>query len=503
MTEERRYGINWVDLIIKVILLILFVLLICWLFPMPKLDTFYDKVFNENIQTMKNAARNYYTVDRLPSAIGETKTMSLKQLVDSKIILEFSDKDGNTCDTANSYVQVTKTLDSEYALKVQLTCGDESDYIIDTIGCNGTCLLSEVNNAKDATKQTENDNSDNYTDVKLGGNGSSNNAKYYYYPLGSSTGTTSTTTIIKYPENTSNNTSKTTSNRTSNPSRPNRNNNSNNSNNNSNNNSSNSNNQTLYYQQAKIVKDYGNWIEGYKTGNNVETKTKKVNYYYYTKNGSSSTTKQTSEYRTTSYIGSSEIYNGKQYSYELQLTDIPSSATNVNVTTDRYFISSDYQKYLNTYSTNLYMSGNDMLHNSNLSSSNAFKNASLKSSNFDYSISSAYKTNGVWRVRVNIYIRSKIGVSSYYDSSLNKNIMFVPVYFKTSYSASTSSGSTKRYLDTEDNAYKYSGYSRSYAYSDTINYYRYITEYVDYNQTKWSTSRYLDGYQFTGTTKYM
>ena len=92
MTEERRYGINWVDLIIKVILLILFVLLICWLFPMPKLDTFYDKVFNENIQTMKSAARDYYTVDRLPNTIGETKTMSLKQLIDSKMILEFSDK---------------------------------------------------------------------------------------------------------------------------------------------------------------------------------------------------------------------------------------------------------------------------------------------------------------------------------------------------------------------------------------------------------------------------
>ncbi len=498
MTEERRYGINWVDLIIKVILLILFVLLICWLFPMPKLDTFYDKVFNENIQTMKNAARNYYTVDRLPSAIGETKTMTLKQLIDSKIILEFSDKDGNACDTANSYVQVTKTLDSEYALKVQLTCGDESDYIIDTIGCNGTCLLSEVNNAKDAAK-TENDDSETYNDVKLGGSSPSGNTKYYYYPLGGTTGSTSTTTIIKYPENnTSNNSNTDTNSESRKPNRPNNNNNHSNSNNNNNNNFDN---QTLYYQQAKIVKSYGDWIEGYKSGNNIETKTKRVNYYYYTKNSSSST-KQTSEYRTTSYIESREIYNGKQYSYELQLTDIPPTATNVNVVSDRYFSSTDYQKYLNTYSTNLYMSGNDMLHNSNLSSTSQFKVSALKSNNFDYNISNAYKSNGVWRVRVNIYIRSKVGATAYYDRSLNKEILFVPVYFKTNYSASTS-GSTKSYLDTEDNSYKYSGYSRSYAYSDTINYYRYVTERVDYNQTKWSTSRYLDGYKFTGNTRYM
>ena len=42
--------------------------------------------------------------------------MTLKQLLDNKLILEFTDKNGNTCDTTNSYVQVTKTLDSEYAL---------------------------------------------------------------------------------------------------------------------------------------------------------------------------------------------------------------------------------------------------------------------------------------------------------------------------------------------------------------------------------------------------
>lgn len=496
MTEERRYGINWVDLIIKVILLILFVLLICWLFPMPKLDTFYDKVFNDNIQTMKNAARNYYTVDRLPDTIGETKTMSLKQLIDSKIILEFSDKDGKACDTANSYVQVTKTLDSEYALKVQLTCGDESDYIIDTIGCNGTCLLSEVNDAKNTSTKNVSDDEDSDYDVKLGSKGSypsyttGGSKNYYYYPLGGSG--TSTTTIIKYPSsNTTNN--NTTNNNTTNNSG------SGNSGNSGSNHSST--NKTKYYQQAKIVKKYGSWVKGYKTGSNIQNKSERINYYYYTYYTNTNNRTQTNEYRTTTYITPNEFYYGYGYNYEIQLTNIPSSVNSVSLASNRYFYASDYQAYLNNRDVNLYMSGNNMLSNSSIRNATQFSNASLKSGQFTYSISNPYKSSGVWRVRVTIQLRSNATIPSFYDSYLNKNVYFVPLYFQVRYN--TNSSSTKTVIDSEANAYKYNYTSKRYAYSDTINYYRYINQYVDYSNTKWSTSRYLDGYQFTGNTKYM
>ena len=459
---------------------------------MPKLDTFYDKVFNDNIQTMKNAARNYYTVDRLPDTIGETKSMSLKQLIDNKIILEFSDKDGKACDTANSYVQVTKTLDSEYALKVQLTCGDESDYIIDTIGCNGTCLLSEVNDAKNTATKTLSDEDDtDYYDAKLGSKGTNSNyttggsKNYYYYPLGNGGG--STTTIIKYPSTTNN----TTNNNTTN----------NNSGNNSNSNSGSNSNKTKYYQQAKIVNSTGSWIKGYKTGSNIENKTERINYYYYTYYTNSNTRSQISDYRTTTYITPNEFYYGHSYSYEIQLTNIPSSVNSVSLTSTRYFNSSDYQAYLNNRNVNLYMSGNNMLANSSIRNASQFSNSSLKSGNFLYSVSNPYKSNNVWRVRVTITLKSNATMASYYDSYLNKYIYFVPVYFRVTYY--TNSSSTKTVLDTESNAYKYNYTSRRYAYSDTINYYRYINGYVDYSNTKWSTSRYLSGYQFTGNVKYM
>ena len=561
MTEERRYGINWVDLIIKVVLLILFVLLICWLFPMPKLDTFYDKVFNENIQTMKTAARDYYTVDRLPSSIGETKSMSLKQLVDNKLVLDFSDKNGNACDTANSYVQVTKTLDSEYALKVQLTCGDESDYIIDTIGCNGACLLSDVNTANTvAANNTTNDYDDEeYTeDIKLS---SANNKNYsytsknnnsntstgsivYYYPLSGSVsnGTNSTnnesttttktvtkkTTIIKNncgscgdKENMNEQIRQINENHNSNRYYNNYNNgyNYNNSYNygyNYNNSYNYNNNRTLYYEQAKIVTSYGSWNQGYKTGSNIQNKTEKVNYYYYTKNNTYSnnynySNTQNFEYRTSSYIFSNEYYPGKNYSYELQLTNLPSSTSNVSVVNTRYFVNSDYQAYINTRDVNLYMTGNNMSGNSYNTNANSFRNSSLTSAHFNYQVSQPYKTNGVWRVKVTIYITYKSSsVTPYYDSSLGRSLYYVPVYFKVSYNTNGNynynngnyNNNSQRILDTEANAYKYPGYSRTYAYSDTVNYYRYINQYVDYNQTKWTTSRNVSGYQFTGNTRY-
>ena len=122
MYEEKTYkvGINWVDIIVKIVLIILFILLLLWIIPNPQIDTFYDRVFNENIQTMKEAARNYYTVDRLPKNIGESTSITLQEMINSKMVLPFVDKDNNTCNTTNSFVQVTKTGENEYVLKVMI-----------------------------------------------------------------------------------------------------------------------------------------------------------------------------------------------------------------------------------------------------------------------------------------------------------------------------------------------------------------------------------------------
>ena len=156
MYEENNVtyhvGINWKDVLVKIILLILFILLLVWIFPRPNMSVFYDSVYRDNVNTMRESARNYYTIDRLPKSVGEQTSMTLKEMVDNHLLIRFTDKNGKTCDESTSKVEVTKSSDSEYTLKVVLNCGDTKDYILETIGCttvcsNGTCT-TVINNSK-------------------------------------------------------------------------------------------------------------------------------------------------------------------------------------------------------------------------------------------------------------------------------------------------------------------------------------------------------------------
>ena len=102
MYEEKevtyKVGINWKDIIIKVILLVLFILLLIWLFPKPDMEVLYNNVYSNNINTMKEAAEKYYVGDRLPSTVGESSSMTLQQMIDDKMIIQFKDKHKNYCD---------------------------------------------------------------------------------------------------------------------------------------------------------------------------------------------------------------------------------------------------------------------------------------------------------------------------------------------------------------------------------------------------------------------
>ena len=144
------------DLLVKLLLIVIFIFLLMYLFPMPNLSPFYSSIFNNNIQTMKDAAEDYYTTERMPSKVGKSTKMTLQDMIDKKLIIPFVDKDGKECNTKKSYVKVTK-LDNEYELKVSLTCGKETDYIIEKIGCynfcpTGNCTLADAKAVKEETK---------------------------------------------------------------------------------------------------------------------------------------------------------------------------------------------------------------------------------------------------------------------------------------------------------------------------------------------------------------
>ena len=160
---EDKIRFNWVDLVLKVLFLVVFFLILLWLYPSNNLTTFYDKVFNDNVQTMKDAARGYYQLDRLPEKEGQSKKMTLAEMENMKILLPFKDKDGKTCDSERSFVEVTKLTNKEYALKVYLSCGNQSDFIIDTIGKEQICIDCGNNNQNNGNNNNGNNNN--------GGNG--------------------------------------------------------------------------------------------------------------------------------------------------------------------------------------------------------------------------------------------------------------------------------------------------------------------------------------------
>lgn len=155
MYNENERGFSLRDIILQLLMLVLFIFILIWLFPTKgfvndlteKLENMstgsdhsilYDKIFNENLVDMKEAAKSYYTTSRLPKNIGDKVSMTLGEMLDKKIILPFADKNGDACSTSDSYVEVTK-MDDEFQMKVQLSCNGQEDYMIIHLGCYQYC----------------------------------------------------------------------------------------------------------------------------------------------------------------------------------------------------------------------------------------------------------------------------------------------------------------------------------------------------------------------------
>ena len=161
MYEEGHRGFSLRSIIIKLLLIVIIIFLIIWLFPTKnyvknlinqKLSTNANQVFNTNIETMKDAAINYYNGDRLPSKKGDSRTLTLKEMTDKKLLVSFTDSNGKRCNVNDSYVKVTKN-DDDYSLKVNLVCKDKKAYINSYI--SGSSCTNEVCSKKKLTEESE------------------------------------------------------------------------------------------------------------------------------------------------------------------------------------------------------------------------------------------------------------------------------------------------------------------------------------------------------------
>lgn len=149
--EERKNQSSIKGVIVQILLMVMFIFILIWLFPtksdldklkntqsVSSLEPLFDRIFNENIIAMKDAAKSYYTTPRLPKNVGDSVSMTLGEMLDKKIILPFTDSEGNQCDLEESYVKVTKE-DEEFVMKVNLKCSDQENYLLVMMGCYDYC----------------------------------------------------------------------------------------------------------------------------------------------------------------------------------------------------------------------------------------------------------------------------------------------------------------------------------------------------------------------------
>ena len=176
MYNERNESFSIRDIILQLLFIVLFVLVLVWLFPTrgsvekqlkgvkvdadlsgleSQLAILTDRIFAENIDTMKDAAISYYTNERLPKKVGESKELTLKEMLDKKLLIEFKDSKNKACHMTDSYVKVTKEED-EYLLKVNLKCSDDEGYVLVHLGCytycKGTVCEKETTTTAPTTK---------------------------------------------------------------------------------------------------------------------------------------------------------------------------------------------------------------------------------------------------------------------------------------------------------------------------------------------------------------
>ena len=152
MYEDRKEKFSFKSFFLTLLLVLLFIFLMLWLFPtknyvdsklqstydLERLSVLYDEIFANNVARMKDAAIGYFTNERMPKVVGESKKLTLQEMYDLHLVLKMKDKDGKACDVKKSYVEMKKYTE-EYRLKVNLRCGDKEDYIIVYLGCYNYC----------------------------------------------------------------------------------------------------------------------------------------------------------------------------------------------------------------------------------------------------------------------------------------------------------------------------------------------------------------------------
>ncbi len=156
---EKEYRISWLKIVGITVLIAVVIIIICLLYPKKDNTMLTQQTYINNITLMKDAGFEYFSGSRLPQEIGDSERISLDEMLARNLLPEFLDEEGNSCNTGDSYIEATKTLDNEYEMSVYLSCNNKSDYIVTSIS-DVECVDCNVI-VSDNTNNKTNDNNSN------------------------------------------------------------------------------------------------------------------------------------------------------------------------------------------------------------------------------------------------------------------------------------------------------------------------------------------------------
>ena len=137
-------NIEWKKLIIKIGILIMIMLLITFIISRINKNNIKNKQFLENeIKTIINNTINYYNSNNLPHITGDSTSVVLEDLINQEVLEPIKNLKNKSCDVQNSYIIITKIADTEYRLKIYLTCQKEEITKETELTCFDSCQIKK------------------------------------------------------------------------------------------------------------------------------------------------------------------------------------------------------------------------------------------------------------------------------------------------------------------------------------------------------------------------
>lgn len=152
-SNNNKRFIDW-HFILKVILIIILIVLIIFLvFKIKNKNVSkpvknnnanntqeVSMVFDDNINAVIDASKKYFFIQgNLPENVGETKSITVKKLIEGKFLTELVDSKGNVCGYNTSGASLTK-YQNDYKLEVTVKCSDKQDTKVFYYDFKGNCL---------------------------------------------------------------------------------------------------------------------------------------------------------------------------------------------------------------------------------------------------------------------------------------------------------------------------------------------------------------------------